>query len=53
MHVNKEFEKNLTVLMQMLNLQHFLTVDINIIGESVQDPQAYSSRLFHIAYTLA
>ena len=42
MHVNKEFEKNLTVLLQMLHLQHFLTIDINVTVEPVQDPQAYS-----------
>ena len=43
MYVNKEFEKNLTVLMQMLHLQHFLTIAINVTGEPVQDPQAYIS----------
>jgi len=50
MHVNKEFEKNLTVLLQMLHLH--LTIDINVTGEPVQDPQAYISWLFHIANTL-
>ena len=53
MHVNKQFEKNLTVLMQMLHLQHFLTIYINVTGEPVQDTQAYISWLFHIANTLA
>ena len=53
MHVNKQFEKNLTILMQMLHLQHFLTIDINVTGEPVQDLQAYISWLFHIANTLA
>ena len=43
MHVNKEFEKNLTVLMQMLHLQHVLAIAINVTGEPVQDPQAYIS----------
>jgi len=28
--------------MQMLHLQHFLTIDINVTVEPVQDPQAYS-----------
>jgi len=53
MHVNKEFENNLTVLMQMLHLQQFLTTDMNVISEPVQDTQAYISWLFHIANTLA
>jgi len=39
--------------MQMLHLQHFLTIYINVTGEPVQDLQAYTSVLFHIASTLA
>ena len=48
--LTKNLKKNLTVLLQMLHLH--LTIDINVTGEPVQDPQAYISWLFHIANTL-
>jgi len=53
MHANKEFEKKyLTVLMEMLHLQHFLTIYIKINGQQVQDPRAYIGRVYHIDNTL-
>jgi len=39
--------------MQMLHLQHFVAIDMNVTGEPVLDTQAYISWLFHIANTLA
>jgi len=38
--------------MQMLHLQHFLAIYIDVTGETVQDPRAYVSWLFHIVNTI-